>query len=62
MYTGKSSDIRQLMNNLPEKTSLSEREQNNYNDFIFESIRKNILWSEFNSIKSALRPRIPPHN
>lgn len=62
MYTEKSADVRQLMNNLPEKTSLSEREQNNYNDFIFESIRKNILLSEFNSIKSTLRPRIPPHN
>ena len=61
IYAEQNQDVRGLVNNLPDKANLSEREQSNYNDFLLESVRKNTMWHEFNIAKRKLQPRLPPH-
>ncbi|MBI5208332.1 MAG: hypothetical protein HY934_11175 [Candidatus Firestonebacteria bacterium] len=42
------NDVREFLNNLPNKKNLSNKAQRYYEIFILESIRKNTLWHEFN--------------
>jgi hypothetical protein len=61
IYSKHNQDIRTLLNNLPDRKRLSEKAQYNYNDFILESIRKNIMFHQFNIEREKLKPRLPPH-
>jgi len=61
IYAQYNQDIRGLLNNLPDRPTLSERAQQNYNDFVFESIRKNIMWYEFTNEVKKLKAKLPPH-
>jgi len=60
IYAQHKQDIRGLLNNLPDRLTLSERAQQNYNDFVFESIRKNIMWYEFTNEAKKLKAKLPP--
>lgn len=60
IYAQRKQDIRGLLNNLPDRLTLSERAQQNYNEFVFESIRKNIMWYEFTNEAKKLKAKLPP--
>ena len=61
IYAQHNQDIRGLLNNLPDRLTLTERARQNYNDFVFESIRKNIMWYEFTNETKKLKAKLPPH-
>ena len=61
IYYKHKQDIRGLLNNLPDKSKLTEKAQRNYKDFLLESIRKNIMYRQFDLETEKLKAKLPPH-
>ncbi len=62
IYSEQDGDLRRLFNSVPNIGDLAEKARKNYQEFLLESIRKNVMWREFHSMKNELKPALPRLN
>ena len=62
IYSEQDGDLRKLFNSIPNIEDLAEKARKNYQEFLLESIRKNVMWREFQSMKKELKPALPGPN